>query len=629
MWDYLLVSDLHLALGFDPERRAYHAREDFFFDAAFFRWLRWADEHCAEGRRWELVFVGDIFDFLPVDDDVVTAYFQALERRSGPEAQYWQQQFSAEPPARSIDARVQRLLFEHDVLAGRVAAASLAPDEPRAAATPAPLPGWAGEIYARYHPEYAAGEHPLFIQPAGGVRAFGAEEAAPPADRPKDAAQRRKDAFERKYGFLPTPEKSADKATAIYEGHPLFFRALAWFVGRGHRLVFVRGNHDLELFWPSVQERLREAIAQEYAASFDDGVPHPLPPGFHERINFNSGWFHYRKGILYAEHGKQYEPLNSVPNPIRPVIPGDECLLSPPVGSLGVTCFHNVLEDAFPEWENRGDHAVVLLELIRRFPFKVTATLVRHGPDFLRMSQRLWAAGKKTDQRPTDEDFAKQASQIGLDQDVVEAIYEELDSPLLTRKFLAWFLFSPMGHVLKISLLLLLAVLVIAVGVLWYLVLAPSMANLIPDDLLSTAAGSALQLLVKVILWLVPPVVFELGRRFMEKRYPEPFLRGAAKRIHRHLGVADPNLHFYIFGHDHKPDVRFVERRDDGRHVYYLNTGSWTPWFAEGERRLQTLGQEVQFTFARLVKGEQGYEADLLRWNDDAGRAERQMTPLA
>ena len=75
-------------------------------------------------------------------------------------------------------------------------------------------------------------------------------------------------------------------------------------------------------------------------------------------------------------------------------------------------------------------------------------------------------------------------------------------------------------------------------------------------------------------------------------------------------------------GHDHRADVQPVERREDGHHIYYLNTGSWTPCFAEGTRRLQTLGQVVQFTFARLVRGERGYEADLLLWNDDAGRVD-------
>jgi len=105
-WDYLFVSDLHLSLGYNPERRAYHPREDFFFDETFFRWLRWADETCAPGRRWELVLIGDVFDFLPVDETVQAAYIQEQDRRrragalDTPEqvVRYWLHRFGGPPP---------------------------------------------------------------------------------------------------------------------------------------------------------------------------------------------------------------------------------------------------------------------------------------------------------------------------------------------------------------------------------------------------------------------------------------------------------------------------------------------------------------------------------------------------
>ncbi|MGD1994660.1 MAG: hypothetical protein PVI59_15810 [Anaerolineae bacterium] len=639
-WDYLFISDLHLALGYDPERRAYHAREDFFFDEVFFRWLRWADESCAQGRRWELVMVGDLLDFLPVDDTALEAYFAERERRrrqfdlSDPEqtARYWREQFGAPPEARAPE-RVQRMLFEDDLLRQWV---QLSPVDPEGV-TPltadlTPVPEWALRVYADHHPDAALEGSDWTVQAPGGNRstAFLAQ-VTPNMSAPPDPIERPAidPDFERRYGFIPTPEKSADKATSIYQGHPIFFRALAWFVGRGHRLVFVRGNHDLELYWPQVQDRLRSHIAAEYRAAFDCAPEDPLPPDFQERIDFRPGWFHYRRGVFYAEHGKQYEPLDSCPNPIRPVMPGDPWVLSPPVGSLGVISLHNPLEDAFPEWENRGQHAVVLLELMQRYPLRMLSTVVGHGLDFMRMARRLWMAGRRKDLGPTEADFSAYGALVDLSPETVEAIYQEIDPPLLQRKGLAWLLFSPGGHVVKGLMLLVLAALGLGAALLWYLVLVPALAALIPDQLFFDAAGSALQLLAKVLLWAVPPVAYELGRRELEKRYPELFLKQAMERVHAHLKVADPDLRFYIVGHDHRPDIQIVERRDDGRHVYYLNTGSWTPWFARGERRLQTLGQEVQFTFVQLTQGEDGCRAGLLRWNDDAGRVERQIVPFA
>ncbi len=634
-WDYLFVSDLHLSLGYDSQRRAYHAREDFFFDQAFFRWLRWADENCAAGRRWELVLVGDIFDFLPVDEETVAQYFRELDRRQreldpadpGQVVQYWQRQFGVAPPEEQAPERIQRILFEDDVLAGLVRLEPFSPDRPAAMAVKADhVPEWAVRLYGHYHPEVeeTGATFALRAPAEGPATAFLAEGEEP--DR--GPARQRNESFERRYGFLSTPEKSVAKLESIYRGHPLFFRALAWFIGRGHRIVIMRGNHDLELFWPQVQERLRELIAREYPAACDTDAGH-LPADFQQHIIFRPGWFHYRKGIFYAEHGMQYEPLNSCPNPIRPVLPDDEWVLNPPVGSLAVLCFHNHLEDEYPEWENRGSHAIVLLELVYRYPLQMISTLVRHGLDFLHMSQRLWLAGKEKNQEPTEQDFADYADVVGLEPDVVQAIYREIDTPLLLRRPLAWFLFSPVGHILKIFLLLVLAGLVITGGVLWYLVIAPALASLIPASFLFATVGPILRILVTAALWLVPPVVYEFLRRWMEKLHPGPFLYWAVRRVHRHLREEDPDLRYYIVGHDHKPDVRVVERRDDHRHVYCLDTGSWVPWFAEGKRRLQTLGREVQFSFAWLVKGERGYEAELLRWNDDAGRADLQIVPPA
>jgi len=640
-WDYLFVSDLHVALGYDPVRRAYHAREDFFFDEAFFRWLRWADRTCAEGQRWELIFVGDTFDFFPVDCETVDRFFRARELRqqeldpAAPQqiAGYWEAQFGEPPAGEQVPERIQRLLFEDDVIDGRLELEPIALErEPTAPPDAPPVPEWAVEIHRHSQPRDTAERRGMEAVPE--AKAPAEEEPAfrivgARGTTPLTRQLGWDEACEQKYGFLPTPEKSADKMASIYHGHPLFFRALAWFVGRGHRVVFLQGNHDLEVFWPRVQERVREFVAREYPVAFRDDEESPSLPDLQERIDFRPGWFHYREGIFYAEHGCQYEPLNACSNPIRPLMPGNESLLNPDVGCLGVVCLHNHLESAFPEWENRGDHTRALMDLLRRHPFKMLGIAVRHAPDFLRMARRLWQASKQEGQEPTEADFCHYADIVGLGPEMVRKIHCEGDEPLLLRRGLAWFLFSPVGHVVKAVLLLALVAAALGLVALWYLVIAPALSALIPATFLFATTGPAMQLLGKIILWLAPPAVYVLSQRRKKQQYSDLFLSQAAGRIHAHLQGQDPDLRYYIFGHDHRPDARPVEHRDDDRHVYYLNTGSWTPWFAEGEQRLWTLGQEVQFTFARLTEGEDGYEADLLRWNDDAGRADPQMVPAA
>jgi hypothetical protein len=439
--------------------------------------------------------------------------------------------------------------------------------------------------------------------------------------------------FEGRYGFLPTPERSARKLDAIYAGHPILFRALAWFVGLGHRLVILRGNHDLEFYWPSVQERFRAHVASEYGAAFsgsDNYDPDSRAvPDLEDRIQFQPGWFYYRRGVFYAEHGCQYDPITGSPNPVRPLLPGSPWVMNPDVGSLGVTCFHNHLEDRFPELENEADYGLSLLSLIRRDPLTMTAMLVRHAGDFVRMAQRLWLAGRQTidEQRPSQADFAYSAGPAGMTPELVRDVYELGARPLLLRRRLAWFLFSPVGHGLKIACLIVLALAVASLLGAYYLVIAPAIAALLPAGFLVTTAGPTLQLLAMILLWTVPPAAYSAIRRKLGETVLRDPLIEASARIQRLLLKGDPQLRYVVMGHSHRADIRPVALRSDGRHTTYVNTGTWTPSFAEGARRLQTLGREVEFTFLRLTETARGFEARLLRWNDDAGRAERQSVP--
>jgi len=69
-YNLLVVSDLHLSEGLDPESGKFSRLEDFLFDDAFVRFLRYHEKVKAQprfgGRPWRLVINGDLFDFLQV-----------------------------------------------------------------------------------------------------------------------------------------------------------------------------------------------------------------------------------------------------------------------------------------------------------------------------------------------------------------------------------------------------------------------------------------------------------------------------------------------------------------------------------------------------------------------------------
>jgi UDP-2,3-diacylglucosamine pyrophosphatase LpxH len=94
------------------------------------------------------------------------------------------------------------------------------------------------------------------------------------------------------------------KMERIIADHPLWFETLAAFVADGHRAVFVIGNHDLELGWPSVQRLVRQALGVEQ----ED-----------ENVTF-CAWFYLSEGDSYITHGHLYDPNCAGTDPIDPLI---------------------------------------------------------------------------------------------------------------------------------------------------------------------------------------------------------------------------------------------------------------------------------------------------------------------
>ncbi len=97
-------------------------------------------------------------------------------------------------------------------------------------------------------------------------------------------------------GDVPSGENRASVTIARPEYLKLFSTLRAFSAVEHHRVVYLPGNHDAEVWWsPAVQNTLREEglvdeFAPSYAARFES-VP--------ERV-------------LYCEHGNQFDPANTI-----------------------------------------------------------------------------------------------------------------------------------------------------------------------------------------------------------------------------------------------------------------------------------------------------------------------------
>ena len=132
---------------------------------------------------------------------------------------------------------------------------------------------------------------------------------------------------ERVYGLDPTAPKSVFKLQRMLADHPTFVRALARRAAAGDRVVYVLGNHDREIHFPSVQETLRQAVL---AAARAQGLA--LEPA--QAIAFEP-WFLRDPGVIYVEHGNQYDMWSSFAHVLAPTVPVGSRGGAKPAGSLG------------------------------------------------------------------------------------------------------------------------------------------------------------------------------------------------------------------------------------------------------------------------------------------------------
>lgn len=123
---------------------------------------------------------------------------------------------------------------------------------------------------------------------------------------------------ERAHGLGNASDHARIKLRRVLERHEAVFAALGEFLADGHALTIVRGNHDLELYWESVQQELADALYRHALAS----RPSLDRLSFDEQIEF-APWFFYRRGLVWIEHGHQYDPFCAIHRPMVPLSPRD------------------------------------------------------------------------------------------------------------------------------------------------------------------------------------------------------------------------------------------------------------------------------------------------------------------
>ncbi|MES3037395.1 MAG: metallophosphoesterase [Bdellovibrionota bacterium] len=113
--------------------------------------------------------------------------------------------------------------------------------------------------------------------------------------------------LEKKRGLFPQEERSLFKISVILDDHAEFMDALRNFILKGNRVIFVIGNHDLEVHYPAVQAEIRNRLN--------------LDPQWQDSIRFVE-WFYVSNHDTLIEHGNQYDPYCLCEDPIHPFSKG-------------------------------------------------------------------------------------------------------------------------------------------------------------------------------------------------------------------------------------------------------------------------------------------------------------------
>jgi UDP-2,3-diacylglucosamine pyrophosphatase LpxH len=146
--------------------------------------------------------------------------------------------------------------------------------------------------------------------------------------------------LEKARGMESEESKSTHKINVILQDHWRFCEALSEFVKNGNTLIFIIGNHDLELHWPNVQAAVRAALK--------------LSEEEQKRVRF-CNWFYISGKDTLIEHGNQYDAYCMCQDPIHPFVKRQKTLqVRLPFGNLagkymlnGMGLFNPHVESSF------------------------------------------------------------------------------------------------------------------------------------------------------------------------------------------------------------------------------------------------------------------------------------------
>ncbi|MBS1959733.1 MAG: metallophosphoesterase [Bdellovibrionales bacterium] len=377
--------------------------------------------------------------------------------------------------------------------------------------------------------------------------------------------------LEKKRGLFPEEEKSRFKIETILHDHPVWVDSLRKFIQNGNRIVFIIGNHDIEMHWPVVQKEIVKALHLNEEEEL--------------RVRFCE-WFYISNNDTAIEHGNQYDDYCVAANPIHPLIKkGKSVQVRLPFGNITSRYMINGMGLFNPHVE--GSFLMALPDYFRFF-YKYALKV----QPWLPLSW-LWSSTVSFWMTMTDAILPSMRDPLFIEQRVEEIARKANATPTMVRMMNELRTHPAIFNPIKVARELwldrfLLLMLIVFVSFELYATI-----NMIRPL-------SWIWFLLFFILSV--PLLFFYSRNIKSEiiASTEEALKQAP------LVIRITGTQRVIFGHTHREMHTYVDQTE------VINTGTWSPAFKDPECR-ESYGSKC---FAWIKPTESTREAKLLVWKD-------------
>lgn len=340
-------------------------------------------------------------------------------------------------------------------------------------------------------------------------------------------------AEKQRVGEIDGHERAVRALDRIIAAHADPFVDLARFVARGHEVVILKGNHDVELHYEEIQVRLIEHLI-----GFE---PHH-GPGIQARVRF-ARWFWYEGDLVYVEHGNQYDRFCSFEHVLEPTVSAER-ELEEPISHRTFRAFAGLVlgtmdVHGIDRWR-MVDFARWLARLGPRVIARLAYTYFASVAWLVGTRRRLGAAAVRAREAHVGR-FREVSQSFRLGEDVLQALDALRERPA------GWRVIDGIRMLYMDRILVGMAAALALVTLV--VVPLPGLARGIALGVLGALTAGALILLARDRDVATPPK-----------------LRRVAQRIQ-----ALTQVRYVVFGHSHVP----ADEPIDGGGTYF-NTGSWS-----------------------------------------------------